>query len=402
MNQYEDELDRLFEEHVPKSTTRPVEPNGGDPIPLPVGMDAADLVALDLPPLRMVIPDILPEGTAIVAAPPKIGKSCLIYQVATEVALGGDLLGRRVSPGSVLYLALEDGHRRGQARLLAALAGRTMPRGRLEVRWGARHIGEGLEDDIGAWLAAHPDAAVVAIDTLQRVRPRSHGQRSAYEVDVEDLGRLQNLFRDRAVALVIVHHSRKDAGDDFLASVSGTYGLTGSADSIIVLQRKRLETFGTIRVTGRDIPDAEVSVRFDGMLWSEAPKALTAASFERLEVYRVIEERGPIFPAAIAEVSGLERTSIQHMVSALADEGAVIRQRGGYVLSPALARARETSPPHHSDHSLSEWSDRGVKGIPGVPTTTIDCRDYRAHQAADHHVRDSAGVWRCLACEMPA
>lgn len=84
-----------------------------------------------------------------------------------------------------------------------------MPRGRLEVRWGARRIGEGLEDDLTNWLDSHPDATLVAIDTLQRVRARTNGKRNAYEVDVEDLGRLQAIFRDRRVALLIVHHANK-------------------------------------------------------------------------------------------------------------------------------------------------------------------------------------------------
>ena len=71
---------------------------------------------------------------------------------------------------------------------------------------------------------------------------------------MEDLGRLQALFRDRSVALLIVHHSRKESGNDFLASVSGTYGITGSADTTAVIRRKRLEPLGTIVVTGRDVP----------------------------------------------------------------------------------------------------------------------------------------------------
>jgi hypothetical protein len=324
------------------------------------GIDAVDLLALDLPPLRWIVPELLPEGTSVVASPPKVGKSCLVYQVVVEVAIGGELLGRRVAPGSALYLALEDGRRRGQARLRAALAGRTMPRGRLEVRWEARKIGEGLEDDIAEWLDGHPDAVVVAIDTLGRVRPRTNGKRNAYEVDVEDLGRLQGLFRDRRVALIIVHHARKDAGgDDFLASVSGTYGLTGSADTIVVLRRKRLEAFGTIVVTGRDVADAEVPVRFDGMTWQSAPASLPEASFERSEVYRAIEEHGPIFPAAIAGRIGLERTSVQHMVSKLVETGAVARGPKGYVATTALALARATTNPSHSDNSGSEWSDEG-------------------------------------------
>lgn len=321
------------------------------------GIDAADLLELDLPPLRMIVPDLLPEGTTVIASPPKVGKSCMVYQLAVEVALGGELLGRRVDPGAVLYLALEDGERRGQDRLRAALAGRTMPRGRLEIRWSSPPIGGGLEEDITTWLDEHPDTAVVAIDTLQKVRQRTTGKRGAYEVDVEDLGRLQALFRNRQVALVIVHHSRKETGDDFLASVSGTYGITGSTDSIVVIKRKRMEAFGTIVATGRDIPEAEVPVRFDGLLWHPAPPSLPEASFERAEVYRVIEEFGPIFPAAIAQRTHMERTSVQHMVERLVELGAVARTTGGYVASNVYLS------PHHSRHSESEHSDRGVLGL---------------------------------------
>jgi hypothetical protein len=318
------------------------------------GVDAADLLALDLAPLAWIVPDVLPEGTTIVAAPPKVGKSCLVYQAAVEVAIGGELLGRRVTPGAALYLALEDGQRRGRDRLTSALAGRTMPRGRLEIRWSARRIGEGLEAEIEAWLDAHPDARLVAIDTLQRVRPATNGKRGQYELDVADLARLQDLFRDRpGIALLIVHHSRKETGDDFLASVSGTYGITGSADTILVLKRKRLEAFGTCIVTGRDVPEAEIPVRFDGMTWHEAPDALPAASFERTEVYRVIEAEGPIFPKAIGDRLDLERTSVQHMVDKLTASGAVTRTTGGYVVSKA------SYVPTHSDHSISEWSARG-------------------------------------------
>jgi hypothetical protein len=249
-------------------------------------------------------PDLLPEGTTVLAGPPKLGKSCLVYQVAVEVAVGGELLGREIEQGDVLYLALEDGKRRGQTRLRAALGDRRMPRGRLEVRWSAAKLGEGLEEELVDWLEGHPDARLVAIDTLQRVRAKGDARRNAYEVDVEDLGRLQDIFKDRSVGLLIVHHSKKDAGDDFLASVSGTYGITGSADTTLVIQRKRLETFGKLVVTGRDVEEVEEAVQFNGMTWTLAPRSLAEATFEQAEVYKVIEAEGPIFPKAIAERVG--------------------------------------------------------------------------------------------------
>lgn len=321
----------------------------------PGGIDGVDLLALDLPPLRWIVPDLIPEGTTVIASPPKIGKSCLVYGIVAEVAIGGELLGRRVAPGAALYLALEDGRRRGQDRLKAALKGRTLPRGRLEVRWSARKLGAGLEDDLRAWLDQHADAAVVAIDTLGKVRQRSDGRRNAYEIDVEDLGRVQDLFRDRNVALIIVHHAKKETGDDFVAAVSGTYGITGSADTIVSVKRPRLETFGSLLVTGRDVADAKIPVRFDGLTWSQAPDSLPEASFSRAEIYRVVEERGPIFPAAIATALDLERSNVQHRVAALVDDGAIARTPKGYVVS----RARVDHVPSHLNHWGSDASDAG-------------------------------------------
>ena len=314
------------------------------------GMDAADLLELDLPPLRWVVPDLLPEGTTIFAGQPKIGKSALVYQIAVEASIGGEVLGRRVEPGSVLYLALEDGQRRGRDRLRTALAGRTMPRGRLEVRWTAAKVGEGLEEQLVEWLDGHPDAVMVAVDTLGKVRAASSGRRNAYEVDVEDLGRLQSIFRDRPVALVIVHHAAKAKHDDFLASVSGTYGITGSADTTMFVKRKREEAFGSITVTGRDVPDHTESVRFDGMLWSRAPASLGDARFERTEVYEVIRTRGPIFPKAIGDLVGKSRQAVQYLVEQLVADGAVVRGSKGYAIAAAEHGSADSYARARVDH----------------------------------------------------
>lgn len=382
---------------------------------LPPGIDAADLLAKVIAPLRWIVPDLIPEGTTILAAPPKVGKSCLVYQVAVEAAIGGDLLGRRVTPGAVLYLALEDGERRGQDRLRSVLAGRTMPEGRLEIRWNANRIGAGLEDDIGQWLDDHGDAVMVALDTLGKVRPRSTGKQGAYEIDVQDLARLQDLFRNRPVALLIVHHARKEASDDFLASVSGTYGLTGSADTIVAIRRKRLEAFGTISTTGRDIADAEVSVRFDGHTWTAAPGSLSEASFEQTEVYEVIEAHGPMFAKAIGDRTGRSRDAVQHLVEKLVDRGSVVRVQNGYAVatvsietgnpSNTLAHSAHSTPPAHSNptahstHSDSERSERGeisrARAVSDSGTWIHACRDYKAHQTSHRQMTDG---WACPVC----
>ena len=213
---------------------------------------------MDLPPLRMIVPGLLPEGTTLLVAPPKVGKSCLVYQVAIEVSLGGELFGERVASGSALYLALEDGMRRGQDRLRDALAGRTLPRGRLEVRWSAPASAKAWKSDAGRLGRRAP---------RRRARRHRHARAGATPRDGNRRTPTTSTWTSSAGCnpssatglwpLVLVHHLNKGSSDDFVAQVSGTYGVSGSVDTIININRKRLEAFGTITVTGRDVADAQ-------------------------------------------------------------------------------------------------------------------------------------------------
>lgn len=352
-------------------------------------IDGADLLELILPPLVWIVPRFVPEGTTVLAGPPKLGKSSLVYQLAAEVALGGSLLEQDVDPGDVLYLALEDGRRRGQTRLRNALGTRPMPRGRLTVRWSSARLGEGLEDELVAWLDKHPSARLVAIDTLQKVRARADARRNAYEVDVEDLGRLQNLFRDRAVGLLIVHHTKKDHADDFLASVSGTYGITGSADTTLVIKRTRNEALAKILVTGRDVEEVEQAATFVDGLWTVAPDSLGEASFERVEIYRVIEAEGPIFPAAIAELVGSSRQSVQNIVGRMVGQGSIVRTMKGYIVSRIHVLEDEETPETPETHPATDTAterESGETNVSGVSGSRA-----RTHAGGDPRVPSVSG-----------
>lgn len=311
--------------------------------PQPKGIDAADLLAQAFEPLAYAIEDLLPEGTAILAAEPKIGKSWMAYQMCVEVALGGKFLGRRARRGSALYYALEDGPRRGQDRLRKALRGRRMPKGALEVRWAGRPIGRGLEEELVEWLDSHPDAVLVVIDTLQKVRPPSSGKRGSYEVDVEDLGRIQDVFRDRRVALLIVHHARKAKGDDFLAQVSGTFGITGSADTTLVLKRKRNDDAGTLDITGRDVMESELFVRFDPVgLWQGTPGVTVVGSGVQKAIHQWLADNGPEFPLEIGKAIGMSRVQVQQSIGEGVKKGFFRKTKQGYeACDPEDDRAAE-------------------------------------------------------------
>ena len=61
-----------------------------------------------------LIDGLLQRGTYLFVGSPKVGKSFMMAQLAYHVSMGIPLWGYAVNRGTVLYLALEDDHRRLQ------------------------------------------------------------------------------------------------------------------------------------------------------------------------------------------------------------------------------------------------------------------------------------------------
>ena len=179
--------------------------------------------------------------------------------------------------------------------------------------------------------------------------------------------------------------------------MSGTYGITGSVDTTLVIQRKRLETFGKLVVTGRDVAEVEEPVQFNGMTWSQAPRSLAEASFEQAEVYKVIEAEGPIFPKAIADLIGSSREAVQRLVEKLVAGGSVARARRGYVVaSVRIAEEAEEAEPLETSVWTSSASLAGAPAHAGVTTASTSSPSSgeirEEAEEAGTHVRVREGV----------
>ncbi len=228
---------------------------------------ATEIMAMDFPEPKWAIPGLLAEGVTLLAGAPKIGKSWLALNVSTAVAAGGKALGKiDVLAGDVLYLALEDSPRRLQSRLTKVLGKDAAP-ARLTFAIYCEALPAGGAARIAEWLSAHPEARLVVVDVFARVRGAvPNANISSYDADYLAMGALKRLADQFGVAILVVHHTRKAASEDFLDAVSGTNGLAGSADAVVVFRRNRGRADAELHVTGRDIEEAEYALNFDAKL----------------------------------------------------------------------------------------------------------------------------------------
>lgn len=299
------------------------------------GMNAEDLLGLDLEPVQWRVEHLVPEGLGVIAAPPKTGKSVFAYQLAVEVAFGGDLFGLAAPKGNVLYYALEDGKRRSQARVRGMLKGRFAGIHRLELRWTSPRLGGELEKECHDWLSAHPGGLVI-IDVLAKVRPPgSTKSLNAYDQDYEALAGLHKVAKfNPGSTILIVTHDRKAGSEDWMTRVTGTRGVTGAADFVLYINRPRGKELATIHVSGRDVEDSTHDVEFhvDGWRPADPLKVIGAMSPTRRTIVNWVAEHGPAWPAAIADGTGLDHGVVKNRVLDLAKEGLLVTQadRLGY------------------------------------------------------------------------
>lgn len=227
-------------------------------------INAADLAAKYLPPVRFFVEGLLPQGLALLSAPPKYGKSWFVLDLCLAVARGIPFLGRKTYPCGCLYLALEDSENRLKSRMLTLLPSYEIPRN-FSFCIAAPDLANGLIDQLESFLQANPDTGMIVIDTLQKVRGPSSRSEGAYKYDYREMGQIKSFADKHGILVLLVHHLRKMADDsDPHNRISGTNGIMGAADTSLVLSRaKRTDAETTLSVTGRDVDSEDLVLKFD-------------------------------------------------------------------------------------------------------------------------------------------
>jgi hypothetical protein len=345
--------------------------------------DGAWLTDQNFPELRFAVEGLIPEGLTLLIGPPKAGKSWLALGLLLAVASGGVALGAiKATPARrVLYLALEDGDRRMQNRCYALLP----PAGPIpaEFAYQTRVLPGTVLPTIAAWLRLQPDTAMVVIDTLGKVMPPAIPGESAYQRDYRVGSAIKRIADDHpGLAVVVLHHDRKAASEDFVDSVSGTHGLAGSADTVVVLVRKRQSAEGSLLVTGRDISENEYAlIMTDGKEWRLAAADLSSAAAmarQRAESSSLSDRSGEVLafinarPEGIRAKDAVERfgKDAYQYLKRLAESGRINKAtRGRYV--PLLSDVSGVSEPEDS-RSSDEGAQSDTSDSPDTSTAGPD------------------------------
>ena len=219
-------------------------------------IDADTLQSTAYESVSFVVDDLLPQGLHLLAGAPKIGKSWLALWLAVMVAKGDPIWGMGVKQGTTLYLCLEDSTLRIQNRLFEITEDAPA---NVHFSTNSDTLGKGLEEQLRAFLSEHPDTVLVIIDTLQMIR--GAGYDNTYANDYRDLSVLKHIADTHGIAILLIHHLRKELADDVFSRISGTTAISGAVDSSFTLvEDRRGSGKATLSCIGRDIEYRELTL----------------------------------------------------------------------------------------------------------------------------------------------
>ena len=220
-------------------------------------IDADTLQSTAYEPVSFVVDDLLPQGLHLLAGAPKIGKSWLALWLCLCAAQGKPLWTFATRPCEVLYLCLEDSFQRIQSRLFD-LTEDAPPTLHFAVM--SQQLHNGLVEQIEQFLKEHPQTRLIVIDTLQRIRTAGNDA-NPYASDYRDIGVLKALADKHRIAILLIHHLRKELADDVFSRISGTAAISGAVDSSFTLiEDKRGSGKATLSCIGRDIEYRELTL----------------------------------------------------------------------------------------------------------------------------------------------
>lgn len=294
--------------------------------------NASDLLNEKLEMPQEIIQNLLYGGVSLLAGKPKLGKSWLMLELAIAVASGGYFLGKLpiTKSGDVLYCALEDNKPTLQSRLNIYLQNNSMghhdvPKNFYYTTQGTiKKINDGGISQLEQWCKQANNPCLIIIDTMKCLKPTA--KQIGYDSDYDATQPYRELVDKYGVAILLVHHARKaEATNDPFDAISGSVGLSGSVDSLMLLNRARHENAARLHVTGRLMREQDIALEFKDGVWAYLGDGkLADASALQRKILDAITE-GIDSPSQISKDIGESLRTVKWNLRKMLEEG-VIKQ----------------------------------------------------------------------------
>lgn len=313
-------------------TNKPTKPTGG-----PKGLMAMLDKAESRKEPSFVVDGVLPTGLSVLAGASKIGKSFMALDVAFGVASGEPVLGTMaVDPGEVLYLALEDTSTRLRTRLDSLNPDRgAWPFDTLTI---VSMDMVGSQDPRGiasAWAHGADNKRLVIIDTITRFG--GYPDRAGYAAEVRWMSQFHEFASHHDIAVLGLTHTNQmklEEGDDWFNKVSGTTGIIGTADNVMLLDVPRGEQEGMLRIEGRDLDPTEYSVRKVGPWWQTTAQLRGRQGDQSIAIADYVIQMGETDVASVAAHFKMSTDKANVYLGRLVKRGSIVRMKRG-VYGPA-------------------------------------------------------------------
>lgn len=325
---------RRLNGHDPRPPPPDFEDEEVDPPPL--SFDAHDLMEMNMADPSYVCRPWISEGVTALVGRPKLGKTTLLRQLVHAANTGGPFLSSPCDRAEVLFLSLEEGPRLMRKKLLnmgvksSDLAG-------VEIAFEWKQAADGVAK-LREWLQARKHdnrLPLILIDALVRFRLPPSDRGNAYQEDYNAIRLLSELCKEfQGLCIVVLHHVRKSvaAAEDPVSLISGTYGLTASIDSYLIVMKEgsryRLHAGG--RLWMGDNADFELKREGGGWMLAGNWDALAAELPPKQRAVMDELRKGAKTNNTLCELTGQEKSAMSHLLRGMADRGLIEKIANGW------------------------------------------------------------------------
>ncbi len=238
--------------------------------------------------IDFIINDMLSPGLSMLAADPKIGKSWFALLMCLCVAQGRKFLGYDTNKCNCLYLALEDSDNRMKTRIKRIFDGDKLPN-TFNYCIDINDLSNGFIEQMELVYKSMTDLRLVIVDTLQCIRGQYNNRDGgAYGYDYKEMNRLKSFAKKHNLAMLLIHHTSKmDNPNDPFFSISGTRGLTGALDLMMVMKKDNVsDRQAKLYIRGRDVDSDAFVIEMQDCKWVKVGSLEEMQERDALRQYR--------------------------------------------------------------------------------------------------------------------